>query len=117
MVSPEVPGGLWRVMRSGRAEGIPCGVHYIGKPIFLYDSLRGKQVYGTSHYPWSRQDPATAVRYEAGECPITERALNEMISTNPTPIATWRTSPRRRPRCWEPAHEPLLEVQEPPAGT
>jgi dTDP-4-amino-4,6-dideoxygalactose transaminase len=63
-----------------RAEGIPCGVHYIGKPIFLYDSLRGKQVYGTSHYPWSLQDPATAVRYEAGECPNTERALNEMIT-------------------------------------
>jgi perosamine synthetase len=63
-----------------RAEGIPCGVHYIGKPIFLYESLRRKQVYGTSHYPWSLQDPTRAVRYEEGECPNTERALNEMIT-------------------------------------
>jgi perosamine synthetase len=63
-----------------RAEGIPCGVHYIGKPIFLYDSLRGKQVYGTSHYPWSLQDPARAVRYEEGECPNAERVLDEMIT-------------------------------------
>jgi perosamine synthetase len=63
-----------------RAEGIPCGVHYIGKPIFLYESLRGKQVYGTSHYPWSLQEPAHAVRYEEGECPTTERVLNEMIT-------------------------------------
>jgi dTDP-4-amino-4,6-dideoxygalactose transaminase len=63
-----------------RAEGIPCGVHYIGKPIFLYESLRGKQVYGTSHYPWSLQDPAHAVRYEEGECPNAERVLSEMIT-------------------------------------
>jgi dTDP-4-amino-4,6-dideoxygalactose transaminase len=63
-----------------RAEGIPCGVHYIGKPIFLYESIRGKQVYGTSNYPWSLQDPGTAVRYEEGECPNTERVLNEMIT-------------------------------------
>lgn len=63
-----------------RAEGVPCGVHYIGKPIFLYDSIRTKQVYGTSNYPWSLQDPATAVRYEPGECPNTERVLNEMIT-------------------------------------
>jgi perosamine synthetase len=63
-----------------KAEGIPCGVHYIGKPIFLYESLRGKQVYGTSNYPWSLQEPAYAVRYEEGECPNAERALNEMIT-------------------------------------
>ncbi|MBM3459448.1 MAG: DegT/DnrJ/EryC1/StrS family aminotransferase, partial [Armatimonadetes bacterium] len=59
-----------------RAEGVGCGVHYIGKPIFLYESIRTKQVYGTSNYPWSLQDPAQAVRYEEGECPNTERALN-----------------------------------------
>ncbi len=63
-----------------RAEGVGCGVHYIGKPIFLYESLRNKQVYGTSHYPWSLQDPEHAVRYEEGECPRTEQVLNEMIT-------------------------------------
>lgn len=63
-----------------RAEGIPCGANYIGKPIFLYESIRSKQVFGTSTYPWSLQDPAHAVRYEEGECPNTERALNEMLT-------------------------------------
>ncbi len=63
-----------------RAEGIPCGVHYIGKPIFLYDSIRSKQVYGASNYPWSLQEPDRAVRYEEGECPNTERVLSEMIT-------------------------------------
>jgi dTDP-4-amino-4,6-dideoxygalactose transaminase len=63
-----------------RAEGIPCGVHYIGKPIFLYESLRRKQVYGSSRYPWSLQEPEAAVHYEQGECPNAERALNEMIT-------------------------------------
>lgn len=63
-----------------RAEGVPCGVHYIGKPIFLYDAFRKKQVFGTSHHPWSLQDPAHAVRYEEGECPNCERVLNEMIT-------------------------------------
>lgn len=78
----EVEAGLSprRFAECMRAEGIPCGVHYIGKPIFLYESLRNKRVYGTSHFPWSLQDPATAVRYEEGECPNTERVLSEMIT-------------------------------------
>lgn len=63
-----------------RAEGVPCGVHYIGKPIFLYDSLRTKQVYGKSNFPWTLQQPEQAVRYEEGECPNTELVLNEMIT-------------------------------------
>lgn len=63
-----------------KAEGVSCGVHYIGKPIFLYDSLRGKQVYGTSNFPWSLQDPAHAVRYEEGECPNAERVLSQMLT-------------------------------------
>jgi len=62
------------------AEGIPCGVHYIGKPIFLYDSFREQRVFGNSHHPWNLQDPAHAVRYEPGECPNCERVLNEMIT-------------------------------------
>ncbi len=80
LVEGEVGMAPRRFAECLRAEGIPCGVHYIGKPIFLYDSLRPKQVYGTSHYPWSLQDPARAVRYEEGECPNAERALNEMVT-------------------------------------
>lgn len=63
-----------------RAEGISCGYQYIGKPIFLYESLRRKRIYGTSNYPFSLQDPAHAVRYEPGECPTCELALDEMLT-------------------------------------
>jgi len=80
LVEEEAGVSVGRFAECMKAEGIPCGVHYIGKPIFLYDSLRPKQVYGTSHYPWSLQDPEHAVRYEEGECPNTERALREMIT-------------------------------------
>jgi dTDP-4-amino-4,6-dideoxygalactose transaminase len=62
-----------------RAEGIACGYQYIGKPIFLYEALRRKQVYGTSHYPFDLQDAAHAVRYEEGACPQCEAALDEML--------------------------------------
>jgi perosamine synthetase len=63
-----------------RAEGISCGYQYIGKPLFLYEALRRKRVYGTSDFPFSLQDPAHAVRYEEGECPNCEAALDEMLT-------------------------------------
>jgi len=61
------------------AEGIPAGAGYIGKPIFMYDIIRGKQVYGKSHFPWDQQPPGQEVRYEQGECPGCEQALSEMV--------------------------------------
>jgi dTDP-4-amino-4,6-dideoxygalactose transaminase len=63
-----------------RAEGVACSYQYIGKPIFLYEALRRKRIYGTSDFPFSLQDPAHAVRYEEGECPNCEAALNEMLT-------------------------------------
>jgi dTDP-4-amino-4,6-dideoxygalactose transaminase len=69
-----------RLAEAVRAEGISCGYQYIGKPIFLYEALRQKRIYGTSDYPFSLQDPAHAVRYEEGECPNCEAALNEMLT-------------------------------------
>ncbi len=62
-----------------RATGIPAGAHYIGQPIFMYDLLREKRVYGTSNYPWSLQPRGQEVRYEQGECPQTEAALDDLI--------------------------------------
>lgn len=61
------------------SEGIPCGAHYIGKPIFMYDLLRQKRVYGNSNYPFCLQEPGHEVRYEAGECPNTEKILADML--------------------------------------
>jgi dTDP-4-amino-4,6-dideoxygalactose transaminase len=69
-----------RLAEALRAEGIACGYQYIGKPIFLYEAVRRKQIYGTSDFPFSLQDPAHAVRYEAGECPNCETALDEMLT-------------------------------------
>ena len=63
-----------------RAEGVACGYQYIGKPIFLYEALRRKRIYGTSEYPYSLQDASSAVRYEEGECPTCEAVLDEMLT-------------------------------------
>jgi perosamine synthetase len=69
-----------RFAEAVRAEGVACGYQYIGKPIFLYEALRRKRIYGTSDYPFSMQDGAHAVRYEPGECPNCEAALDEMLT-------------------------------------
>jgi len=66
--------------RALSAEGIPASAHYIGKPIFLYDLLRNKRVYGSSHCPWDC--PRSALRevsYEPGACPNTEKALDDLV--------------------------------------
>ncbi|MER3404893.1 MAG: hypothetical protein C4289_06785 [Chloroflexota bacterium] len=68
------------IAKALRAEGIACSYRYIGKPIFLYEALRRKRIYGHSSFPFDLQDPAQAVRYEEGECPNCERALNEMLT-------------------------------------
>jgi perosamine synthetase len=69
-----------RFAEAVRAEGVACGYQYIGKPIFLYEALRRKRIYGTSEYPFSLQDAAGAVRYEEGECPTCEAVLDEMLT-------------------------------------
>jgi len=61
------------------AEGAPAGAHYIGQPIFMYDLLRQKKIYGDSNFPFSLQAEGQGVRYEAGECPQTEAILNDLL--------------------------------------
>ena len=61
------------------AEGMPCSAHYIGKPIFMYDLLREKRIYGQSDYPFCLQPKGEEVRYEAGETPETERILDDLL--------------------------------------
>jgi len=64
------------------AEGAPCGAHYIGQPIFMYDLLRQKRIYGDSTYPFSLQPAGQEVRYERGECPQTERILDDLLQVS-----------------------------------
>lgn len=61
------------------AEGAPAGAHYIGQPIFMYDLLRQKRIYGESDYPFCLQPAGQEVRYEKGECPGTERILDDLL--------------------------------------
>lgn len=61
------------------AEGAPAGAHYIGRPIFMYDLLRQKRIYGDSTFPFSLQPEGQEVRYEQGETPETERLLDDLL--------------------------------------
>jgi perosamine synthetase len=61
------------------AEGAPAGAHYIGQPIFMYDLLRQKKIYGESTFPFCLQPEGQEVRYEAGETPETERILDDLL--------------------------------------
>ncbi len=64
------------------AEGAPAGSHYIGQPIFMYDLLRQKRIYGDSNFPFSLQAPGHEVRYEKGECPQTEAILDDLLQVS-----------------------------------
>jgi perosamine synthetase len=71
-----------RLAQAISAEGAPCGAHYIGQPIFMYDLLRQKKIYGDSTYPFSLQPAGQEVRYERGETPMTERILDDMLQVS-----------------------------------
>jgi dTDP-4-amino-4,6-dideoxygalactose transaminase len=69
-----------RFAESLRAEGIPAGANYIGKPIFLYEMVRQKKIHGDSVCPFGcpLYGGPNPVKYEEGVCPNTEKFLNEM---------------------------------------
>jgi len=60
-------------------EGAPTSAHYIGKPIFMYDLLRNKKVYGESDFPFNLQPAGQEVRYEQGAAPQTEAILDDLL--------------------------------------
>lgn len=63
------------------AEGANCSAGYIGCPIFMYEALRNKHIYGETLFPFESDEFGSGhhVPYEAGYCPEAERALNEMV--------------------------------------
>jgi len=63
-------------------EGAPVGAHYIGRPIFMYDLLRNKRIYGDSDFPFNLQPAGQEVRYGAGETPQTEQILDDLIQVS-----------------------------------
>ena len=63
-----------------RAEGIGCGLGYIGKPIFLcMESLVAKRTFGTSSYPFDGSHGGRSIDYVQGMCPRTEEILGQML--------------------------------------
>jgi perosamine synthetase len=70
--------------RACGAEGLGCGVGYIGKPIFLYELIRNRRVYGGTLCPFDCRNYGSGheVTYEEGYCPETEAALSEMVTTH-----------------------------------
>jgi len=77
-----------RLAQAISAEGAPCGAHYIGQPIFMYDLLRQKKIYGDSTYPFSLQPAGQEVRYQKGECPQTERILDDLLQVSVNEMMT-----------------------------
>ena len=64
------------------AEGVSCGAHYIGKPIFLcHEAVRDQRLYGDSHYPFDHPNTRPGIKYDDTTCPITQRVLDRMVLT------------------------------------
>ena len=61
-----------------RAEGVSCGAHYIGRPIFLcHDALRNQRLFGDSSYPFDQA--SHPVVYDDTTCPRTQEVLDRMV--------------------------------------
>jgi len=64
-----------------RAEGIPCGHGYIGKPIYLcMDALASGRTFGSSGHPLDGCHGGRRIEYAEGLCPRTEQALRQMVT-------------------------------------
>ena len=64
-----------------RAEGIPCGQGYIGKPIYLcMEALAQARTFGSSSHPLDGCHGGRRVEYAPGMCPRTEEILGQMIT-------------------------------------
>ena len=67
--------------RALTAEGVSCSAGYIGKPIYLCaEALTAKKTYGTSHCPFDCGRTSRSFEYVEGLCPVTEDALNHMVT-------------------------------------
>jgi len=61
------------------AEGIPAGVGYIGRPLYMVKALREQIAYGSSHYPWRSADHGRRYEYREDDCPNTLEILRRII--------------------------------------
>jgi dTDP-4-amino-4,6-dideoxygalactose transaminase len=76
-----VAGEPARFAEALRAEGIPAGSGYIGKPIYLcMAALAGKATFGSSRHPVDGCHGGRALEYTEGMCPRTEAILAQMVT-------------------------------------
>lgn len=61
------------------AEGIPIPFPYIGLPIYLYDPLKNKQIYGKSSCPYECHLYGKNISNIKGLCPVAEKSLTNML--------------------------------------
>lgn len=63
-----------------RAEGIPASAGYIGKPLYMIEYLRNKNVYGNSKCPFNCPYYGKNIEYKEGLCPNAEKILSEIVT-------------------------------------
>ncbi len=65
------------------AEGIPAGGNWIGKPLYLFESLEQQITYGSSHCPFTCPlRGGDVVEYREGMCPNAERVFKELVTVH-----------------------------------
>ncbi|MBL7224046.1 MAG: DegT/DnrJ/EryC1/StrS family aminotransferase [Candidatus Brocadiae bacterium] len=75
-----VEGDAARFAEALRAEGIPCGHGYIGKPIFLcMESLAERTTFGSSSHPLDGCHGGRQIAYDDQLCPRTHHLLQQML--------------------------------------
>jgi perosamine synthetase len=60
------------------AEGVPFSEAYV-EPIYLQPIYQQKKLYGGTGSPWSDSPHGSAVSYDRGICPVTERMHDEEV--------------------------------------
>lgn len=66
-------------MEALAAEGVPGGT-WLGKPLYLFESLMEHITFGHSHWPFVGTGRVKPPHYGAGLCPRAEKAMRELIS-------------------------------------
>lgn len=61
-----------------RAEGVPMGGAWIGKPLYLFEALAEQITYGSSHCPFDCPHHGKKVEYKEGLCPNAELAMKQL---------------------------------------
>lgn len=63
-----------------KAEGVPVGGGYTGKPIYLCSEVfTKKRTFGASGYPFTSSYYGKTIEYREGLCPVAENGLNQLI--------------------------------------